>query len=522
VGGGETRGELMNEARSAKLIQAGKPLLAGLLLIIVAVAFGLFLGNLMISPDWQDAVRLVFMGSLIVAILMSPIHGLLLWMIIAPFAQASHTEIWRILNIRMPPGIPDLTPDRLAAGLLCVVFVAQLAIGKKRVRRLGPEVFMAVFGVMVLPAAAASLSGLSSAGQLALDKFIIPFLLFALAKNLYQEKIGVERVSAGLAVIGIYLSLMILYEHLTGQPLFTAIGRTTVYSRSLRKIVSLLGNPAFLGTVLGMIAPIALFRYVRERSVYVKAFYGALFVTTLLGNFFCYNRGAWLALAAGLMVLLFERKYRRILLPIVLVGALVGLLYWQTISASAVVTERLSNVSSIQFRLDLLAVSQKLIRDHLLFGVGVGNFAYYFLQYGGHWETLAYDLPTPHNTYVLVLSTMGLVAFVPYLLVFLSMFLQMVAMLRRSKEDGRVDRALLVSGVAVIAVYMVSAAAVDLYASVFSSLVFFLITGTILGYVGHLRSSWPRLQRAQAVRAAERHASSPAERDASGPTMMGV
>ncbi|KPL16043.1 MAG: hypothetical protein AMJ93_16175 [Anaerolineae bacterium SM23_84] len=249
----------MDEARSAKWIQSGKTLLVGLLLIFLAVAFGLFLGNLVISPNWEDAVRLVVMGGLAVAILMSPVNGLLLWMIIAPYAQASFTEIWRILNIRMPPGIPDLTPDRLAVGLLSVVFVAQLAIGKRRVRRLGPEVFMVMFCVMVLPAVAAGLSGINSTGQVLLDRFITPFLVFALAKNLYEEKSGLEKLSATLAVIGIYLSFMIFYEHLTGQPLFTGIGRTTVYSRSLRKIVSLLGNPAFLGTVLGMIVPIALF-----------------------------------------------------------------------------------------------------------------------------------------------------------------------------------------------------------------------------------------------------------------------
>jgi len=327
-----------------------------------------------------------------------------------------------------------------------------------------------------------------------LDKFIIPFLIFVLAKNLYEEETGLEKLSVTLGVIGVYISFMVFYEHLTGQPLFVGVGRTTAYTRSLRKIISLLGNPAFLGTVLGMIVPIALYNFVRARSPYRKAFYGGLFLTTLLGNFFCYNRGAWLALAAALLVLLLDRRYRRILLPIILVGAVVGLVYWQLISASAVVTERLSNVSSVRFRLNMLEVSRKMIRDEPLFGVGFGNFPDYFIEYGGHWETLAYDLPTPHNTYVLVLTTMGLVSFVPYVLIFLLMFLKMTAGLRRSRGDKRVDGALLVSGLAVLAVYTVSSAAVDLYINVFTSLVFFLITGTILGYVSPLPASRPRPQ----------------------------
>jgi O-antigen ligase len=163
------------------------------------------------------------------------------------------------------------------------------------------------------------------------------------------------------------------------------------------------------------------------------------------------------------------------------------------ISGSAVVTERLSNVSSVRFRLDLLETSQRIIRDNWLFGVGIGNFSYYFLEYGGHWETLAYDLPSPHNTFILVLSTMGLVAFVPYVLIFVTISWRMLKAIWRSRWDKRVDRPLVVSGLAVVAVYLVSAAVVDLYVSVFTSLVFFFITGTVMGHIGLLprRKSQP-------------------------------
>jgi len=170
-----------------------------------------------------------------------------------------------------------------------------------------------------------------------------------------------------------------------------------------------------------------------------------------------------------------------------------------------VVAERLSNVSSIRFRLDLLSVSLKLIRDFPLFGVGLGNFSYYFLDYGGHWETLAFDLPSPHNTYILILSTMGLTSFVPYSLILLGLFRKLVRALWRSRREPEVDRALLVSGLAVLTVYMLSAAAVDLYVNVYCSLVLFLITGAILGYVTQLPPPGAK------IRTARRSASSASE-----------
>jgi O-antigen ligase len=247
-----------------------------------------------------------------------------------------------------------------------------------------------------------------------------------------------------------------------------------------------------------MIAPMALYKARRERSRYGRAFWAGLTLATFLGAFFCYNRGVWVAMAAALLVLLLERQYRRIMIPVILIGLVVALVYWQAISESAVVTERLSNVSSIRFRVNMLEVSRKIIRDSWLFGVGVDNFSYYYLEYGGHWETLAYDEPTPHSTYISVLATMGVVSLIPYVLIFLSMFLKLARLKRRSRLHTKVDAALLVSSMGVIAVYAVSSAAVDLHINAFTSQVFFLIMGTVLGYVSERRSVGPNLQEAKA------------------------
>lgn len=261
------------------------------------------------------------------------------------------------------------------------------------------------------------------------------------------------------------------------------------YSRSLPKIVSLLGNPAFMGTVLAMIAPFALYGLVRGRSAYARALWGGLFLATTVANFACYNRGAWVALLVGMLVLiLFEPRYRRILLPVLLIAALAAFAYWQVLTQSALATERVLNVSSLQFRLTMLEASRKIIQDNPVFGVGVDNFADYYMEYGGSWETLAYDTPTPHNSFVLLLTTMGFAVLVPYLLIFASMFLRMWGTARRARVDASVDRALLVSGCGAVAVYVVSAAAVDLIIHPFTSMILFLIAGTLHGYMSCLET----------------------------------
>jgi len=400
------------------------------------------------------------------------------------------TRFW-YLSLRLPTGIPDLSMGRLSIALLTIIWVAQLASRRKRMRRLTMvEIAIILFCVAAIPAVVASQRSLSYAAQSLFDKFLSPFLVFILAKNLYDTKVGVHRLGGMLSAIGLYLSAMNFYEQITGEPVFYQIGRTTTYTRSLPRIVSLLGNPAFMGTILAMIVPYALYRFVRESPGTARALYGLLFGITSLASILCYNRGVWVALGAAVAVMLvLERQYRKILLPLLLVVAIVGLLRWQTLSDSAIIAERLTNESGVTFRLIMIEASERIFTTHPIFGVGLENFAYYFLLYGGHWETLAYDTPMPHNSYLLVLTTMGLAGAIPYVLVFLSMAWGILSVLARRRKGVKADGALLVTGLAVIVVYCVSATVIDLFVSSFTSLVFFAIMGTIMGYVSSVNAA---------------------------------
>jgi O-antigen ligase len=471
--------------------------------VVVVLTIAVLLGILIWSPNWSSAVTIVGLGAVVAVIFMSPINGLMLWIILEPYAR-----FW-YLNIPTPSGIPDLSLSRLSVAFLCVAWVAQLATRKMRIRRFGfTEVWMALFCILVVPSVAAGTGGLTRSLQTLFDKFIAPYLVFILAKNLYDEKTGLDRLIALLAVLESYLLFVLFYEHITGVPLFYVLGRTLEYTRSLRKIVGLLGNGTFLATVLAMIAPFALYKLTHARSSYARAFYLGMFGLAVLGNFLIYNRGAWLAMAVGLLVsLLLEARYRRILVPLLLLAAILLAVYWVQVTTSPVVTERLSNVTSIRFRLNMLEVSERMIRANPLFGVGFESFSTYYIQYGGHWELMAWDDPMPHNTYVFILATMGLAAFVPYLLVFLSLLAETGVMMRSYWRKRGADHALLVSVWSAVAAYMTSAAFIDIYPNAFTSLVFFFIMGSVVGYVSQLHASW---------RASGQHAGLPPSRTERG------
>ena len=484
--------EALKQASPIKSLTRGQ--LLGLVLSVIAVvAIAVLMGNLIWSPNWSIAVTIIGLGTVVGLIFVKPIYGLIVWIILEPYAR-----YW-YLNVPMPSGVPDLSLARLSVAFLCVVWLAQLATRKRRIRRFGfAEVWMLLFGIFVLPSVAASVGSLSSSLQMLFDKFLTPYLVFVLAKNLYEEDIGLERLIGLMIVLESYLLFIEFYEHITGVPLFYQVGRTLVYTKSLRKIVGLLGNAAYLATILAMIAPFALHRYLHARSRRDKAFYFGMFALAVFGNFVTWNRGSWLAMAVSLLVMLFlEKKYRRVLARLLLIGAILLAVYWVQVISSPVVTERLSNVTSIRFRVNMLEVSERMIRANPWFGVGFNSFAYYYIQYGGHWELMAWDDPTPHNTYVNILATMGLAAFIPYLMVFLSMLVETGVMMRRHWQQRGADHALLVSIWAAMAAYMTSAVALDIFPNAFTSIVTFFIMGTMAGYVSQVRASW-RAQAAQA------------------------
>jgi len=164
--------------------------------------------------------------------------------------------------------------------------------------------------------------------------------------------------------------------------------------------------------------------------------------------------------------------------------------YWAQVTQSPLVTERLSNVNSINFRLNMLNVGLRMIRANPLCGVGFESYGDRYILYGGRWEMMAWDDPMPHNTYLFIMATMGLAAFLPWLFVFISFFAETGVMMRRHWRGRGVDYALLVCGWAAVASYLACAAFIDIYPNAFTSLTLYFLMGTLVGYVSEFRSSW--------------------------------
>jgi len=461
-------------------------------LALGALLVGAELGLGLTSNSWERVITAVGWAAQMGAVLLDPLLGLLLWVVISPYAPFVH------LNISLGAGIPDLGLDRVAAGFFCIIMLAQVA---RRQRKLAP--FTALDAAVLLFAMALSMSARAATGgtftalQNIFDAWLVPILIYFLAKNLVRDQRGMRRVIASLAVIGSYLVLLTVYEHLTGNEVFVIFGRVSRYGENLKRINSLLQNPAYIALALNMVLPFALRASLTAHDRAARWGYG-LATLALLGTVVSlYNRAGWLS---GLLVILVSAAYYRPLRRWVLLAILtivpVAALSWGMISSSSLFADRVTYELSLNYRVRAIEAALQLVASQPLFGIGFGSFSTLSLTQGLITKVSAnYWVPTTHNSYLDVLASAGLSGMVPYAAIFLIIVWQSWRLYRRQPQEPAIDRSLLVALWCVFLAFTLTAATVDIVAAPFCSMVFWLIVGSVMG-----SQSWPTRWRTRATR----------------------
>jgi len=458
-------------------------LLARAGLALGTLLVGVELGLALTSNSWERVITAVGWAAQMGAVLLDPLLGLLLWVIVSPYAPFVH------LNISLGAGIPDLGLDRVAAGFFCMIMLAQVA---RRQRKLAP--FTSLDGAILLFAMALSMSARAATGgtftalQNIFDAWLVPLLIYFLAKNLVRDRRAMRRVTAALAIIGSYLVLLTVYEHLTGNEVFVIFGRVSRYGENLKRINSLLQNPAYIALALNMVLPFALRASLTARDRTSRWGYGLAALAVLGTVVSLYNRAGWLS---GLLVLLVSAAYyrplRRWLLVAIVVIVPVTVLSWGMISSSSLFSDRLTYELSVDYRVRAIEAVLQLVSSQPLFGIGFGSFSTLSLTQGLITKVTAnYWVPTTHNSYLDVLASAGLSGVVPYAAIFLVIVWQSWRLYRLQPQETAIDRSLIVALWCVFLAFALTIATVDIVSAPFCSMVFWLIVGSVMG-----SQSWP-------------------------------
>ena len=451
------------------------PLIYGVAAVGTAV-FGLKLGQMILSPRWTEPVTAVGLVLHILLILASPVLGFLTWIATSPFGRFAY----QVINLG--GGVPDLTLDRLVAALLVTLLVAQLATRQRRGVRIGPvEIFAVLYIAAMALSVSSSLMGRTKAIQNWFDYYAIPFVVYLVAKNLITNRQDLRAAMHVLLIIGLYMALLATREQITGDVWFYPPDRSVIYTADVRRVVALLGNPAYLALVINMAVPFVVYLFATTPSATAKLFYLGSLAILALGTFMCYNRAGWVELPLALLVMaLFSPRFRKYLLPALIVLGLVLALGGTVFLADSRIAQRLFAQGPIVYRQRALGVALTMLREHLWFGVGFNNYPFYYSRYA-FWDPYLRNLPQPHNSYLTVALNAGLPAGICYVLMFAFFLWETWRLYRRAGERTFPDRTLIAALWGAVIAYLASSVVQDSIMGIYPTMILGFIMGMTTG-----------------------------------------
>ena len=174
------------------------------------------------------------------------------------------------------------------------------------------------------------------------------------------------------------------------------------------------GDANFFTASVLLCLPVALVLLWREKNLLIKFYCLGCLVITLAAITVAASRGGFLGLLAMMIWLLWRSRNR--MRNLLLVGVCMGL--FLAVSPLSPVKRFLhpdySDTDSVQIHLELWRAGLKIVRDHPLAGIGVGQFKSAVSAYS-HVKNLSM---LAHNTYLEIAAEMG----IPGLILFLAMF----------------------------------------------------------------------------------------------------
>lgn len=193
---------------------------------------------------------------------------------------------------------------------------------------------------------------------------------------------------------------------------FTKIG-IEVNTNGVLRIESTLGHPNSLGVYFVLLIFPLIPLILGEKARIRKALCCLLLVIMVFNIGVCLSRNAWLALGSGIILLAIVYNWK-ILFGLII--AAVGALLTPTLR------QRLLEMGMSIFsdgRIKHWAVAIEMFKDKPLTGVGNGNYvtlhAKYIEKYPQYIVLGEENFPT-HNSYLKVLSEVGIIGFIPFLL----------------------------------------------------------------------------------------------------------
>ena len=232
---------------------------------------------------------------------------------------------------------------------------------------------------------------------------------------------------AGAGVTG----LVGIWQVFAGYATQTWIDLDAFTDISLR-VFSTLGNPNVYGTYLLLAIPLAAACVVFLKHPFLKLCAAGLTVLLLINLVLTFSRGCYLALAlaAGIFVLIIEKRFVILFIPAIL--ALPFVLPPAVLNRLMSVINFADMDTSTVFRLNIWRGTIRILQDFWMTGIGQGIGAYNMVY--PYYALAAVVSPHSHNLFLQIFVELGIVGLVVFICILACFFRTMVNFMRHATE----------------------------------------------------------------------------------------
>lgn len=367
-----------------------------------------------------------------------------------------------VSNILTIPSVINIRPDRLFFMFFLILFLKHYRIVSRKIPIHRVEIAMMMFFLVLLFSCiiSGSISHPQNRHISTIFSFaVIPMLLFMACRRMGFERISVGRLFFMLIMIGLYLGLTGVFEHyeisaLVFPSYIMDPGMGIHFGRARGPFV----QAAVLGSVLSVLFVVMLFyiEYFNNRLAYLMV--SLLMLTTI---YFSYTRSAWLQVATSMgVIFLFEPKVRKLFCVIgflFIVFYVSGIMEKFSMESGTLFSKRQGPIDD---RINIMFSSLNMFKDKPFMGFGYGKFGEY--AYTDKYFKGVKGIPLRgegegnHNVILGLLSEVGLIGTIPYLLIFYYFVRVSLSLLNRSKRGSQFERGVGTMNIAIVIGYFIS------------------------------------------------------------------
>ena len=406
--------------------------------------------------------------------------------------------------------LPDLSPERVICFVLLVIVVSEIAMKQRKLVGDNTRIEVAMFlfcmyillskflvGNIFMQQQGIVLSGF-------LSGFAIPFLMYFLAKQVFDDEQKIKKIFTFFVLIGFYLGITGIFEHYH----INSLVFPKYIMNPFRGIHWGRARGPFLhgginGMVIGMLFYIAVYLIVQTNKKYKKYFFSTSIVLMLITLVFTFTRAPWIALIVSVILIpIFYPQMRKIFVvsSLVFIMLVFTQFSWKQIKEGADsksgrltgdvstldrVAERFAAVGPIYSRIHMYAAAGKMFLEAPMMGRGFGTFKKgevdpkYFMTIPGI-PYSEYGLGS-HSTWLTMLVELGLIGAAIYIFILFNIVLISVQLYYCLPRDGFVGKGLVVVFWGVFIVVAINSITREIRTAYFANSLLFFLAGIIAG-----------------------------------------